>query len=381
MVVNCTKIIWMRRLFKQPYQVLNDFNSIEAERRRIQYNLIFLIGSFFLATFALTSYFSQRHEIAYFLFGCLTIAVGINIFVLMTANHRIAAWLYSSVLLVLVVYLILSGGVQATGPLWTYPIMVIIISLLGHLHGYFLSMFVIAVLSVFLLFGDSYGLSPQYSETFKLRFIATLIALVALVWSLEFSRAKAAGLLNSLTKQVLDISRTDQLTGLLNRRGLEENFNSEVNRSQREDQSFSLALVDIDDFKAMNDRYGHLHGDEILKQIASLVQSQIRSIDTVARWGGEEFAILIDKSSLSDSIYVAEKVRKTIQESSHEHPEIKEKVTISIGLAEYRLGQTMLGLFDDADTALYLAKRSGKNCVRTTEDVEREKGKPDLSIV
>ncbi|MES9928025.1 MAG: hypothetical protein ABW158_07920, partial [Candidatus Thiodiazotropha sp. 6PDIVS] len=102
--------------------------------------------------------------------------------------------------------------------------MVIIISLLGHLHGYFLSMFVIAVLSVVLLFGDSYGLSPQYSETFKLRFIATLIALVALVWSLEFSRAKAAGLLNSLTKQVLDISRTDQLTGLLNRRGLEENF-------------------------------------------------------------------------------------------------------------------------------------------------------------
>ncbi|MES9861696.1 MAG: GGDEF domain-containing protein [Candidatus Thiodiazotropha sp. LLP2] len=249
--------------------------------------------------------------------------------------------------------------------------MVIIISLLGHLHGYFLSMFVIAVLSVVLLFGDSYGLSPQYSETFKLRFIATLIALVALVWSLEFSRAKAAGLLNSLTKQVLDISRTDQLTGLLNRRGLEENFNSEVNRSQREDQSFCLALVDIDDFKAMNDRYGHLHGDEILKQIASLVQSQIRSIDTVARWGGEEFAILIDKLSLSDSIYVAEKVRKTIQESSHEHPEIKEKVTISIGLAEYRQGQTMLGLFDDADTALYLAKRGGKNCVRTTEDVER----------
>ncbi|MES9853134.1 MAG: GGDEF domain-containing protein [Candidatus Thiodiazotropha sp. L084R] len=371
----------MRFLTKQPYQVLKDFNSIEAERRRIQFNLIFLIGSFFLAAFALTSYFSQRHETAYFLFGCLTIAVGINIFVLMTANHRIAAWLYSSVLLVLVVYLILSGGVQATGPLWTYPIMVIIISLLGHLHGYFLSMFVIAVLSVFLLFGDSYGLSPQYSETFKLRFIATLIALVALVCSLEFSRAKAAGLLNSLTKQVLDISRTDQLTGLLNRRGLEENFNSEVNRSQREDQSFCLALVDIDDFKAMNDRYGHLHGDEILKQIASLVQSQIRSIDTVARWGGEEFAILIDKSSLSDSIYVAEKVRKTIQDSSHEHPEIKEKVTISIGLAEYRQDQTMLGLFDDADTALYLAKRSGKNCVRTTEDVEREKGKPDLSLV
>ncbi|MES9940794.1 MAG: GGDEF domain-containing protein [Candidatus Thiodiazotropha sp. 6PLUC2] len=360
---------------------MSDFNSIEAERRRIQYNLIFLIGAFFLVAFSLTSYFSQRHEAAYFLFGCLTLAVGINIFVLKTANHKIAAWLYSSVLLVLVIYLILSGGVETTGPLWTYPILVIIISLLGHLHGYFLSMFVIAALSVLLVFGDNYGLAPEYSETFKLRFIATLIALVALVWSLEFSRAKAAEFLNDLTKQILNISRTDQLTGLLNRRGLEENFNSEVNRSQRVNQSFCLALVDIDDFKVMNDRYGHLYGDEILKQIADLVQTQIRNIDTVARWGGEEFAILIDKSSLSDSVYIAEKIRRTIHDSSHDHPKIKEKVTISIGLAEYRLGQTLLGLFDDADTALYLAKRCGKNCVRTTEDVEREKGKSDLSIV
>ncbi|MEW8624995.1 MAG: GGDEF domain-containing protein [Candidatus Thiodiazotropha sp.] len=371
----------MRSLFNQPRKALNDFNSIEAERRRIQYHLIFLIGAFFLAVFALANYINLRHEAAYFLSCCLLAAIGINIFVLKTANHKIAAWLYSTVMLVLVVYLIISGGVEATGPLWTYPIVVIIISLLGHLHGYFLSLFVIALLSVLLGFGDGYGLTPQYSDTFKVRFVATLFALSWLVWSLEFSRARAAALLNGLNQQILDISRTDQLTGLLNRRGLEENFNSEVNRSQRVNQSFTLALADIDDFKAMNDRYGHLLGDQILKQIATVVRSQIRNIDTLARWGGEEFAILLDKSSLADSTYIAEKIRKAIQDLNQEQSLISERITISIGVAEYRPGQTMLELFDHADNALYLAKRCGKNCVRTTEDVAREEGGPDLSLV
>ena len=371
----------MRSLFRQPRKALNDFSSIEAERRRIQYHLVFLIGAFFLAAFALANYINLRHETAYFLSCCLLTAIGINIFVLKTANHKIAAWLYSMVMLVLVVYLIISGGVEATGPLWTYPIVVIIISLLGHLHGYFLSLFVIALLSVLLGFGDVYGLTPQYSDTFKVRFVATLFALSWLVWSLEFSRAKAAALLNGLNQQILDISRTDQLTGLLNRRGLEENFNSEVNRSQRVNQSFTLALADIDDFKAMNDRYGHLLGDQILKQIATVVQSQIRNIDTLARWGGEEFAILLDKSSLADSTYIVEKIRRAIQDLNQEQSLISERITISIGVAEYRPGQTMLELFDHADNALYLAKRCGKNCVRTMEDVARKEGRPDLSLV
>ncbi|MES9968599.1 MAG: GGDEF domain-containing protein [Candidatus Thiodiazotropha sp.] len=371
----------MGRIQKKSQATLNDFNSIEAERQRVQYRLIFQIGAFFLAAFTMSSFYSLRYETAYFLLGCLTLAVVINIFVLKTGHHRIAAWSYSMVLLVLVVYLILSGGVESTGPLWTYPIVVIIISLLGHLHGYFLSLFVIAIMAVLLGFGDNYGLSPQYSDTFKIRFIATLIALSGLVWSLEFSRAKATALLNGLNQQILNVSRTDQLTGLLNRRGLEENFNSEVNRAKRANQTFCLALVDIDDFKAINDRYGHLLGDEILKQIAELVLSQIRNIDTVARWGGEEFAILIDNSTLSESVYIAEKLRKTVQDSNQELPQVSDSITISIGLAEYRQGQTMLELFDVADTALYLAKRCGKNCVRTSDDVDLEKGKPDLSLV
>jgi diguanylate cyclase (GGDEF)-like protein len=371
----------MKSLLEQPYQVLNDFNSIEAERRRIQYHLIFLIGACFLATFALANYINQCYETAYFLFGALSLAVIINIFVLNTDNHKIAAWLYSSVLLVLVVYLILSGGVQTTGPLWAYPIVVIIISLLGHLHGYFLSLFVLAAISVLMGFGDSYGITPQYSDAFKVRFIATLFALSTLVWSLEFSRAKAASLLKSLNSEILSISRTEQLTGLLNRRGFEENFYSEVNRSHRVNQSFTLALVGIDDFKSMNDRYGHLLGDEILKQIANQVQSQIRNIDTLARWGGDEFAILIDRSILFESLYVAEKIRKTVEDINLEQSLIRDQITISIGLAEYRAGQTMLELFDEADEALYLAKRSGKNCVRTTDDVQRDKSKPDLSLV
>jgi diguanylate cyclase (GGDEF)-like protein len=358
----------------------NDFQSIETERQRIQYNLIFLIGSMFLAAFSLASFLNHRHETAFFVFGCLVSAVAINLFVLKNGYRNIAAWSYSSVLLVLVIYLILSGGVEATGPLWTYPIVVIIISLLGHLHGFFLSMFAIAVLSVILGFGDIYGMTPLYSPTFKIRFIATMIALTTLVWSLEYSRSRSAAMLLSLNEKILHISRRDQLTGLLNRRGLEERFNSEVNRANRIDQTFCLALLDIDDFKIINDRYGHLTGDSILKLIADEVQSQIRNIDTLARWGGGEFVVLIDKSNLDESIYVAEKIRKVVQESKLEAPAIKEEITISIGLAEYKPGQSMLELFDIADNALYLAKRQGKNCIKTTDDVLRQRIRPDLTL-
>jgi diguanylate cyclase (GGDEF)-like protein len=371
----------MRSQSEKPEKILNDFNSIEVERRRIQYRMIFQIGAFFLAAFAVSSFLSLRYEMAYFLLGCLSMIVAINAFVSKAGKHKIAVWLYSFVLLVLVVYLILSGGIESTGPLWTYPIIVIIISLLGHLHGYLLSLFMIAVLAVLLGFGENYGLTPHYSNTFKFRFIATLIALSGLVWSLEYSRARSAALLKGLNREILSISRTDQLTGLLNRRGFEENFNSQVNRAQRVNQSFCLALVDIDDFKAINDRYGHLLGDELLRKIADLVLSQIRNIDTVARWGGEEFAILIDKSTISDAFYVAEKIRMTIQDSNLDLPQINDRITISIGLTQYRQGQTMLEFLDVADTALFLAKRGGKNCVKTSDDVQREKSRSDLSLV
>lgn len=361
-------------------QAPNDFQSIESERQRIQYNLIFLIGTMFLAAFSLASFLNQRYETAYFILGCLVSAVAINLFVLRNGHRKIAAWSYSSVLLVLAIYLVLSGGAESTGPLWSYPIVVIIISLLGHLHGFFLSMLAIAVISVILGFGDIYGLTPLYSETFKIRFIATMFALTTLVWSLEYSRSRAAAMLLGLNKKILTISRRDQLTGLLNRRGLEERFNSEVNRAKRSDQTFCLALLDIDDFKLINDRHGHLTGDTILKLIADEVQSEIRSIDTLARWGGEEFVVLIDKSNLDESLYVSEKIRKLVQDLKLEAPAMQEQITISIGLAEYQPGQSMLELFDIADNALYLAKRQGKNCIKTADDVLRQKIRPDLSL-
>jgi diguanylate cyclase (GGDEF)-like protein len=371
----------MRKIVTQlKKQVPNDFQSIETERQRIQYNLIFLIGSMFLAAFSLASFLNNRYETAYFIFGCLVSAVAINVFALKNGHRKIAAWTYSSVLLVLVIYLILSGGVESTGPLWTYPIVVIIISLLGHLHGFFLSMFTVAVMAVMMGYGDIYGLTPLYSETFKIRFIATMFALTTLVWSLEYSRARSAAMLLSLNNKILNISRRDQLTGLLNRRGLEERFNSEVNRANRNDQSFCLALLDIDDFKFINDRYGHLAGDSILRLIADEVQSEIRNIDTLARWGGEEFIVLIDKSNLEESLYVAEKIRKVVQNSKLEAPAIKDEITISIGLAEYKPGQSLLELFDIADNALYLAKRQGKNCIKTVDDVLRQRIRPDLTL-
>ena len=169
------------------------------------------------------------------------------------------------------------------------------------------------------------------------------------------------GLVGEGEKGLLKMATTDTLTGIGNRRLFEEVFQSYQKHSKTQDYSLYLLLLDVDNFKSINDTFGHNVGDSVLKQLAELIGASIRKTDTFVRWGGEEFAILQRYSDPMAVMKVAEQIRKKIDEHSFE---TSGHVTCSFGLASVRPEEDLESVFERADKALYRAKSDGKNCVR-----------------
>ncbi len=154
--------------------------------------------------------------------------------------------------------------------------------------------------------------------------------------------------------------RTDPLTGLCNRRALEESLSGEIARRDRHDEYFSVAIIDIDHFKKINDSLGHLTGDRIIKLVASQLDEEARQADVVARFGGEEFMIVMPKTDLDGATVAAERLRQKIQLNCRQITQ----VTVSVGVATVTAEDDAESVMTRADEALYRAKDDGRNCVR-----------------
>ncbi|HVF54561.1 MAG TPA: diguanylate cyclase [Pyrinomonadaceae bacterium] len=169
------------------------------------------------------------------------------------------------------------------------------------------------------------------------------------------------------------ISITDPLTGLLNRRYLEERLTEELKRSKRQGYAMSFMMIDIDDFKLYNDRNGHQAGDLALEMTAQCLKSALRAADVAARYGGEEFCILLPQTGLTEAASIAERIKRRIERTRFPHGKQQPlgAVTVSIGVSAFspdaETPEAIIGL---ADRALYLAKHQGKNRVRTTADAQ-----------
>lgn len=157
----------------------------------------------------------------------------------------------------------------------------------------------------------------------------------------------------------------DRLTGLLNRHAFEVELCRSVGLASRHEQEFALLLLDIDHFKRLNDRHGHLVGDEALKGVAAVCRNSLRQTDVVCRWGGEEFALILPHLSAFESCRVANNLRKRIAETVRCGGE---PVTVSCGIALHRAGETPEALFARVDAALFRAKNAGRNRIACSHD-------------
>lgn len=153
----------------------------------------------------------------------------------------------------------------------------------------------------------------------------------------------------------------DSLTNIFNRRKFEEIFVSEITRAKRYFQPLSIILLDIDYFKKVNDTYGHKTGDDVLISLSNILKNSIRSLDTLARWGGEEFIIILPNTSKENATLKAQKIRRSIEEKKM----IKnKKITCSFGVTSFLKEDTKDSMFLRVDEALYLAKNSHRNNVK-----------------
>ena len=159
------------------------------------------------------------------------------------------------------------------------------------------------------------------------------------------------------------LATVDPLTGLENRRSLMDFSEVQLKLAQRYKSFFSILLIDLDYFKKINDTYGHLIGDEILKNIAKILKESLRNVDHIGRFGGEEFIVILPNTTLKNAVLVAEKVRDAIANFVHNIEEQNIQTTVSIGIASYNpLDDDVNQIIERADHALYTAKSSGRNC-------------------
>ena len=184
----------------------------------------------------------------------------------------------------------------------------------------------------------------------------------AMRWRLRAQKTELAEALDRISL----LATRDELTGLLNRRAMTELLERECQRSHRSAQPWSVAIMDVDHFKQTNDAHGHAAGDEALRKVARVCESLVRDCDAVSRWGGEEFVLLLRNVDTRAALAAADRVRASVEGVSLSSGDAAFGITVSIGVATYRAGDTVAQALSRADEALYQAKLAGRNRVEAS---------------
>jgi len=175
-------------------------------------------------------------------------------------------------------------------------------------------------------------------------------------------------MVNVYHRRLADMALIDGLTGVANRHAFSMSFSQALANVRRKGEKMSILMIDIDHFKAVNDRFGHLAGDRILQDIVVLIKHRIRGLDILCRWGGEEFLVLLQGADLEGACNVAEQLRAEVETGRFGERDRSANVTISVGVAQYREGDSEMEITGRADQALYRAKANGRNRVEQEDE-------------
>lgn len=230
-----------------------------------------------------------------------------------------------------------------------------------------------------LIFLLVYGIEPNAAQRNVLQIVSVLLS-VSFVFLIGLSFLLM--LCSDLLTLVKDESERDLLSGVLNRRGIEQKLGAELSRTSRSGQGLTIALIDVDHFKTINDYFGHAAGDTALRDVVSTISGRLRSHDFVGRFGGDEFLLIFPRTSCADALAVSGRIEQSVRQLSVRGAEMP--LTISIGLTQAIPGEIAGPLLARADKALYNAKNAGRNCCRVLlheEDAEVESGRVILTSI
>ncbi|MFQ5660561.1 MAG: GGDEF domain-containing protein [Gammaproteobacteria bacterium] len=171
-----------------------------------------------------------------------------------------------------------------------------------------------------------------------------------------------------LYKRAVDKAHRDPVTGVNNRTGMDSALAQELNLARRHHTALSLIILDIDKFKHINDAYGHIAGDVILKRVADCIQECVRGSDIIYRYGGEEFVVLLRNTRKPGATRLAERIRESVESMHFKYDDFKVRITISAGLSSFKKSDSVKNLLERCDSALYQAKKQGRNRVVVAEN-------------
>ncbi len=232
--------------------------------------------------------------------------------------------------------------------------------LLGRKKGLFATVLFFALLALLLSWLEPHWPAESFPLEALLNVVFATVCLVLLVHYYEVSRHEVMQALANQHRQLQRLSVTDTLTGLYNRVKLDDILSREIARSVRHQSPFSVILADLDFFKAVNDNFGHMAGDQALISFSDILLQHCRELDVAGRWGGEEFLVICPHTDITGAKLLAERIRSTVAKHDFAHGK---QLTVSLGVASFMRDDDANIILKRADDALYRAKSKGRNCV------------------
>jgi diguanylate cyclase (GGDEF)-like protein len=344
------------------YAGLSQDADIEILRKVFLVNVFSTIGMIFLLGFGIDSIVDHRHKLATVLLSLAAVTLVNYLMMLRVGKHAMGAHAISIIMGALFFYLLCSGGVQQTGPLWCYAAAPFLLFIYGVRWGAVVVSLLIIIAAI-LLYVPNPIMVAHYPEILKSRFLASFLAVSIMSYIHEYARHRSYSSLMNLRHKVEQEARTDELTHLFNRRHMYEYLQQAEHRMHRLKVPMSVLLIDIDNFKRINDNYGHQFGDRVLVEIAQALRHSLRDYDSIARWGGEEFLVVLSDTENPAAKIVAEKLRTTIEQLPMQFGEKQIGVTISIGMHTAGISEKVESMLKQADHNLYAAKHNGRNMI------------------
>ncbi|MCW8107175.1 GGDEF domain-containing protein [Alteromonas ponticola] len=338
-------------------KTLNSPEQIENHRKRLLLSSFAFLGCIFLGSFGINSLLENRLYLGVVLLVFMGVIIVFALKARKTEHVQSISIFLSALLYLLALYLLVMGGNEGTGAYWTYPILMLMILLVGPHTGLFFAVLYL-VTSIFVL-TTTLDFAYDYEPAHKIRIFASTTALLVLIITSEWIRFGSYSAIAEISKAHQNFAATDALTKLLNRHGL----HSALTRHSLKSTAV-VALLDADSFKTLNDNYGHAFGDNVLITLASIIRQNIKGSDLVARWGGEEFLVVLLNTNLTDAERLIDKIKQEFSSFSFQHEGQTVHASFSAGMSELDDVNKFEPSLKIADERLYKAKEAGKNTVK-----------------
>lgn len=343
--------------------------EIEASRRGLLVTLFASAGSLILVVFGILSLLEARNGLAAILLLNAALCLSLLLYNRLTHSHaREVSYFFAGQAFLLALYLILSGGVEGSGVFFAFPVvMIMVMAGFNNVRGAFaLCSLLMGVVAIGL-----YGPFPavyDYEAVHKTRILVGISALCLMAILAEWMRVRSYMAITDTHDQLSADARHDPLTGLLNRRGLEEAT------ACMEDEAFpaTVALLDLDHFKQVNDVHGHDAGDVVIRSVANHLQRHFKGRDLLCRWGGEEFVVLLTRTSGDSAQALMDGIREGFARTPIVLAGDRHFLSFSAGLAELWTRNQFEAAVQRADQQLYRAKQAGRNRVLKADLDERD---------